>query len=191
MKALQNITDEAKVLVTNLWEQEVTKLNNMNDLFNTWMTLEGNPVMQRYSSPGEVDKYSSVTKYVYMTFSRTWDNELGRYVTPSVYDEQVARKMFWGDKDLSYRSQTLRMMLSDKWEVRYGEEFIASNMYKLERALAKHLTNDMTATNIKVYHGGDGAEVTADVDGMRFKTFGTLCGGYVQCLHYRYRSSLK
>jgi len=26
---------------------------------------------------------------------------------------------------------------------------------------------------------------------MKFKTFGTLCGGYVQCYHYRYRSSLK
>jgi hypothetical protein len=191
MNALQNITDEAKVLVTNLWEQELAKLNNMNDEFNTWMTLEGNPVMQRYTSPGEVDKYSSVSKYVYMTFSRTWDHESNRYVTPAVYDEQVARKTFWNDKDLSYRSQTLRMMLSDKWEVRYREDFIASNMYKLERALAKHLNNDMTATNIKVTRGGDGAEVTADVDGKLFKTFGTLCGGYVQCLHYRYRSSLK
>jgi hypothetical protein len=64
-------------------------------------------------------------------------------------------------------------------------------MIKLERALAKHLTNDMTAQDINVNNGGAGAEVSAVVDGKNFITFGTLCGGYIQCLHYRYRSSLK
>jgi hypothetical protein len=64
-------------------------------------------------------------------------------------------------------------------------------MVKLNRALAKHLTDEMTAEDIKVNIGGDGAEVTAIVDNKLFKTFGTLCGGFVQCLHYRYRSSLK
>lgn len=191
MNALQNITDEAKVLITNLWEQELAKLNTMNDEFNTWMSIEGNPVMHKYSLEGEVDKYSSASKYVYMTFSRTWNHELKEYNRPTVYDINEARKVLSYNKDLSYRSQTLRMMLGANWEARYRDEFISSNMYKLERALAKHLTNDMTATDIKVTRGGDGAEVTADVDGMRFKTFGTLCGGYVQCLHYRYRSSLK
>jgi len=191
MNALQNITDEAKVLITNLWEQELAKLNTMNDEFNTWMSIEGNPVMERYSNVGQIDKYSSASKYVYMTFSRTWNHELKEYNRPTVYDINEARKVLSYNKDLSYRSQTLRMMLGANWEARYRDEFISSNMYKLERALAKHLTNDMTATDIKVRRGGDGAEVTADVDGMRFKTFGTLCGGYVQCLHYRYRSSLK
>lgn len=190
MNALQNITNEAKVLITNLWEQELATLNNMNDEFNTWMAVEGNPVMKRYSSTGEIDKYNSIRKYVYLTFSRRWDRELNECVAPVVYDENLARNM-GSSKDLSYRVQILGMMLNDNWEVRYREDFIASNMYKLERALAKHLNNDMTATNIKVTRGGDGAEVIADVDGMRFKTFGTLCGGYVQCLHYRYRSSLK
>jgi hypothetical protein len=37
-------------------------------------------------------------------------------------------------------------------------------MAKLNRALAKHLTNDMSASDIKVNVGGDGAEVTAIVD---------------------------
>ena len=37
----------------------------------------------------------------------------------------------------------------------------------------------------------DGDEVIAIVDCKVFRTFGTLCGGWVQCLHYRYRSSLK
>jgi len=49
----------------------------------------------------------------------------------------------------------------------------------------------MSASDIRVSVGGDGAEVTAIVDDKLFRTFGTLCGGYVQCLHYRYRSSLK
>lgn len=74
---------------------------------------------------------------------------------------------------------------------RYREEFIGANMYKLNRALAKHLTNDMSASDIKINVGGDGAEVTARIGDMLFRTFGTLCGGYIQCYHYRYRSSLK
>ena len=191
MNALQNITDEARVLVTNLWEQELDKLNTMNDEFNTWMSIEGNPVMDRWSSGDVVDKYSSINKYVYMTFHRSYDREVGAFVTPTTFDAIAARKACYNNKGLSYYTQILIMMLRDKWEVSYGEDFIASNMYKLERALAKHLNNDMSATNINVSGGCDGAEVIADVDGMRFKTFGTLCGGEVQQLHYRYRSSLK
>jgi hypothetical protein len=50
----------------------------------------------------------------------------------------------------------------------------------------------MYAQDIQVSVGGDGAEVTAIINQTkRFKTFGTLCGGDVQCYHYRYRSSLK
>jgi hypothetical protein len=49
----------------------------------------------------------------------------------------------------------------------------------------------MSASDIKINVGGDGAEVTARIGDMLFRTFGTLCGGYIQCYHYRYRSSLK
>jgi hypothetical protein len=83
------------------------------------------------------------------------------------------------------------LQIPEKWENNYREDFIAQNTFKLNRALAKHINDKMTASDIKVKVGGDGAEVLADVDGKLFKTFGTLCGGYVQCLHYRYRSSLK
>jgi hypothetical protein len=82
-------------------------------------------------------------------------------------------------------------MQRGNWEARYREEFIGQNMVKLNRALAKYINNEMSASDIKVNMGGDGAEVLANVDGKLFKTFGTLCGGWVQCLHYRYRSSLK
>jgi hypothetical protein len=95
------------------------------------------------------------------------------------------------NKDLMYVVYELRLQVSSSWENRYREDFIGQNMVKLNRALAKHIDNNMTASNIRVNVGGDGAEVLADVDGKLFKTFGTLCGGWVQCLHYRYRSSLK
>jgi hypothetical protein len=94
-------------------------------------------------------------------------------------------------KDLMYVVYELRLQVSSSWENRYREDFVSQNMAKLNRALAKHLTDNMSASDIKVNIGGDGAEVIAIVDGKVFRTFGTLCGGYVQCLHYRYRSSLK
>ena len=59
------------------------------------------------------------------------------------------------------------------------------------RVITKCKAGFMVSSDIKVSVGGDGAEVIAIVDGKVFRTFGTLCGGYVQCLHYRYRSSLK
>jgi len=49
----------------------------------------------------------------------------------------------------------------------------------------------MSATDIEINISRVGAEVKANVDGKKFVTFGSLCGGEIQCLHYRYRSSLK
>jgi len=77
------------------------------------------------------------------------------------------------------------------WKDTFAVDFKGANMMKLNRALAKHITDDMTASNIKVNIAGDGAEVRANVDDKYFRTFATICGGYIQCLHYRYRSSLK
>ena len=101
------------------------------------------------------------------------------------------RQQMYRDKSLGNLVYELRLMFRPLWEERYSEDFIAQNMVKLNRALAKHINDDMTAEAIIVNIGGDGAEVLANVDGKLFKTFGTLCGGWVQCLHYRYRSSLK
>ena len=77
------------------------------------------------------------------------------------------------------------------WKEIFAVGFKGANMMKLNRALAKHISDDMTASNIKVNIAGDGAEVRANVDDKYFRTFATICGGYIQCLHYRYRSSLK
>ena len=77
------------------------------------------------------------------------------------------------------------------WKDTFTDDFKGANMMKLNRALAKHISDDMTASDIKVNIAGDGAEVRANVDDKYFRTFATICGGYIQCLHYRYRSSLK
>ena len=77
------------------------------------------------------------------------------------------------------------------WKDTFTVDFKGANMMKLNRALAKHISDDMTASDIKVNIAGDGAEVRANVDDKYFRTFATICGGYIQCLHYRYRSSLK
>ena len=127
-----------------------------------------------------------------MTQYKNWNYELKQYEFPTHYPTEYSlqREMDY-DKGLSFMVYELRLQVRQNWEVNYREDFIAQNMAKLNRALAKHLTDEMTAENIRINIGGDGAEVTANVDNKLFRTFGTLCGGYIQCLHYRYRSSLK
>ena len=110
----------------------------------------------------------------------------------------------WGDKLMGktvrkYNSETSGsidlyeyfMTQRKNWKEKFTVDFKGANMMKLNRALAKHISDDMTASDIKVNIAGDGAEVMANVDDKFFRTFATICGGQVQCLHYRYRSSLK
>jgi len=190
MKALQNIQNEARIIVEQLAEREVNRLKGNYNSFEVWMAVEGNPIMSSYRN--EVDVHSSVAKYVYMTQYKSYNHELGKFVLPNEYPSEYReqREMFYNNECANAVSE-LRLLSSPTWEARYREDFIAQNMVKLNRALAKHIDDNMTASNIRVDVGGDGAEVLADVDGKLFKTFGTLCGGWVQCLHYRYRSSLK
>jgi hypothetical protein len=189
MNALQNIQNEARIIVEQLAEREINRLKSNYNSFEVWMAVEGNPIMNSYRN--EVDVYSSIEKYVYMTQYKRYNHELGKFELPSEYPSEYRkqRDMFYNN-ECANMVNDLRMMINN-WEDRYREAFIAQNMVKLNRALAKHIDDNMTASNIRVDIGGDGAEVLADVDGKLFKTFGTLCGGWVQCLHYRYRSSLK
>jgi len=189
MNALQNIQNEAKIIVEQLVEREVSRMKDNYSLFEVWMAGEGNPIIGKYDN--KVDIHSSVGKYVYMNYFSIWNRELRCYEKPLYYpSEYRQQREMYSNKECSNMINELRMMVNN-WEDRYRELFIAQNMVKLNRALAKHLNNEMSASDIKVNIGGDGAEVLADVDGKLFKTFGTLCGGWVQCLHYRYRSSLK
>ena len=193
MKALQNIQNEAKQIVIQLADRQINGMKAKYNEFQKWMSIENNPVVQeRYNGEQSINEYDSAHKYIYMTQYKSWNRELNQYELPTQYpsDYRGQREMSY-NKDLLFMVYELQLQQRNNWEARYREDFVAQNMVKLNRALAKHLTDDMTASNIKVNIGGDGAEVLADVDGKLFKTFGTLCGGYVQCLHYRYRSSLK
>jgi len=190
MNALQNIQNEARVIVERLADKEINRLKEQYNLFEVWMAGEGNAIRDRYRAT-DVDLYGSVEKYVYMTQYKKWDRELSQYVLPTSFPESYReRREMYYNKELVNVVEELRMMIRN-WEERYREAFVGANMVKLNRALAKHISDEMTAKDIRVSVGGDGAEVLANVDGKLFKTFGTLCGGWVQCYHYRYRSSLK
>ena len=190
MNALVNIENEARVIVEQLANREINRMKNVYGEFEKWMNEPGNALIGKWDN--QVDQYGSVEKYVYMTKYDQWDRELGKYVLPTVFpDAYRERQQMYYNKSLANMVYELRLMMGKNWEGRYRDEFVGSNMMKLNRALAKHLNNDMTASDIKVSVGGDGAEVIANVDDKKFITFGTLCGGYVQCYHYRYRSSLK
>ena len=194
MKALQNIQNEAKQIVEQLADRQISGMKAKYKKFQKWMSNStNNPVVeQRYSGEIVINEYNSAHKYVYMTMFKRYNHELQQYELPVSYpsDYKGQREMAY-NKDLMYVVYELRLQISNNWEARYREDFVSQNMAKLNRALAKHLNDDMSASDIKVNVGGDGAEVTAIVDDKLFRTFGTLCGGYVQCLHYRYRSSLK
>ena len=193
MKALQNIQYEAQQIVLELADRQINGMKAKYNEFQNWMSIENNPVVsERYNGEQVVNEYDSAHKYVYMTMFKRYNHALQQYELPVSYpsDYKGQREMSYS-KDLMFMVYELQLQLRSGWEARYREDFIAQNMAKLNRALAKHIDDNMSASDIKVNIGGDGAEVIAIVDGKVFRTFGTLCGGYVQCLHYRYRSSLK
>ena len=193
MKALQNIQYEAQQIILELADRQINGMKAKYNEFQNWMSIENNPVVsERYNGEQVVNEYDSAHKYVYMTMFKRYNHELQQYELPTQYpsDYKAQREMSYS-KDLLYVVYELQLQLRSGWEARYREDFIAQNMAKLNRALAKHIDDNMSASDIKVNIGGDGAEVIAIVDNKVFRTFGTLCGGYVQCLHYRYRSSLK
>ena len=193
MNALKNIQNEAKQIVEQLADRQINSMKVKYNEFKKWMAIENNPIIQQhYSGRVMVNEYDSIHKYVYMTMFKKYNHQSQQFELPVSYpsDYKGQREMGY-NKDLMYVVYELRLQVSSNWENRYREDFVSQNMAKLNRALAKHLNDDMSASDIKVNVGGDGAEVTAIVDDKLFRTFGTLCGGYVQCLHYRYRSSLK
>ena len=192
MNALTNIQLEAQVIVERVADRQINEMKERYNEYQEWIQIANNPIMKGYYEDDSINEYESIFKYIYMTKFKRYNHELKQSVLSTVYptDRKAQREMAY-DKGLIFQVMELREQTRDNWDVSYREQFIAGNMIKLNRALAKHLTNNMTASNIKVLVGDDGAEVTAIVDNMVFRTFGTLCGGYIQCYHYRYRSSLK
>jgi hypothetical protein len=191
MNALDNIQNEAGVIVDQLADRQIADMKRLDDAFQEWLAVDGNAIALRLVD--QVDLYNSTYKYIYMTHFRVYNRETCIYERPTTYNNTHEELSAMGySKDLMHMVNDLRTMTSSNWEVKYRELFVAANMVKLNRALGKHINNEMDAKDINVTTGGDGAEVTATINGMfKFKTFGTLCGGDVQCYHYRYRSSLK
>jgi hypothetical protein len=191
MNALDNIQNEAGVIVDQLADRQIADMKRLDDAFQEWLAVDGNAIIGRMD--GRVNLYNSTYKYVYMTHFRVYNRETCIYERPTTYNNTHEELSAMGySKDLMHMVNDLRTMTSSNWEVKYRELFVTANMVKLNRALGKYINNEMHASEINVTTGGDGAEVTAVINGMmKFKTFGTLCGGDVQCYHYRYRSSLK
>ena len=192
MNALTNIQLEAQVIVERVADRQINEMKQRYNEYQEWIQIANNPIMKGYYEDDSINEYESIFKYIYMTKYKRYNHELKQSVLSTEYptDRQLLRAMMCNGEMMD-QVRELREQTRANWDVSYREQFISKNSFKLNRALAKHLTDDMTASNIKVLVGDDGAEVTAIVDNMVFRTFGTLCGGYIQCLHYRYRSSLK
>jgi hypothetical protein len=192
MNALTNIQLEAQVIVERVADRQINEMKERYNEYQEWIQIANNPIMRGYYEDDSINEYESIFKYIYMTKYKRYNHELKQSVLSTVYptDKQLLRAMMCNGEMMD-QVRELHEQTRANWDVRYREQFISKNSFKLNRALAKHLTNNMTASNIKVLVGDDGAEVTAIVDNMVFRTFGTLCGGYIQCYHYRYRSSLK
>ena len=191
MNALDNIQNKASVIVEQLADRQIADMKRLDDAFQQWLAIDGTAIVGRLG--GQVDLYNSTYKYIYMTHFRVYNLENCIYERPTTFNNTYQERSEMGySKNLMYMVNDLRTMISSNWEVKYRDLFTAANMVKLNRALGKYITNTMDAKDIEVSTGGAGAEVTAIINGMmKFKTFGTLCGGDIQCYHYRYRSSLK
>ena len=187
MKGLDKIQKEAKVLVDTLWGLELDSITVMCDKFiATGLNLE-----PQYF-------YDSLDKYMF-SFCSVWDNDSNEYVTPNRddYSDNKRYEMMNGHTQIERTRQILINLMAREGQYkernleRMEDRFRAANTSKLNRALAKHITNEMEATEIVVTTGDVGCEVLAIIDGDKlFKTKGKLCGGHVQCYHFRYFSSL-
>jgi len=187
MKGLDKIQKEAKVLVDTLWELELDSITVMCDKFiATGLNLE-----PQYF-------YDSLDKYMF-SFCSVWDNDSNEYVTPNWndYSDNKRYEMMNGHTQIERTRQIIINLMAREGQYRernlerMEDSFRAANTSKLNRALAKHITNEMEATEIVVTTGDVGCEVLAIIDGDKlFKTKGKLCGGYIQTYHYRYFSSL-
>jgi len=170
--AIEKITEKAEFLIDNLVASELNLAQKRAEDFEAWYTKNS------------VDPNSYGATYVYVA-TELLKRDISGMSNYAVYN------MVMSYKSSAYIVELINLGRSEYQQKRFTEDFKNANMAKLKRAFGKHLTEDMQAENILVNEGPDGVEVTADVDGRKFYTFGVLCGGDVQRLHYRYRSNLK
>jgi predicted choloylglycine hydrolase len=65
MNALENIQNEAKVIVEQLADKQINDMKERYNGFLEWMNVGGNALMGNYDN--KVDMYQSTHKYIYMT----------------------------------------------------------------------------------------------------------------------------
>jgi hypothetical protein len=76
MKALQNIQNEAKQIVEQLADRQISGMKAKYNEFQKWMSIENNPIIQqRYSGEVMVNEYDSAHKYVYMTMFKRYNHQ--------------------------------------------------------------------------------------------------------------------
>ena len=80
MNALNEIQNEAKVIVEQLADRQINKMKESYNQFLEWMSVDGNEVRSGYSN--QVDTYQSAHKYIYMTQFKKYNQELGQYELP-------------------------------------------------------------------------------------------------------------
>ena len=177
MNAKIDITEAASLMVQDLAQKQVDEMKIQNSEYQAWLALDGGVTMY-----GSFSKYASINKFIYMVKSPS---------NPTIYLRDVAHKVISINKKLGYLQSNLTAQIHDGWENKFISDIISANTWKLKKSLAQHLNDNMSATDIEINISRVGAEVKANVDGKKFVTFGSLCGGEIQCLHYRYRSSLK
>jgi hypothetical protein len=184
---LDKIQKEANILVDTLWELELESITAICDKFiSTGLNLE-----PQYF-------YDSLDKYMFSLCS-VWNNDSKEYVTPSWndYSDNERYEMMSGHTQIERERNIIMQLMAreglyrERNLERMENSFRAANTSKLNRTLAKHITNEMKAEEIVVTTGSVGCEVLAVIDGDKlFKTKGKLCGGMIQCYHFRYFSSL-
>jgi len=185
MNALEMITEKAEILVDNLVNAELDNASKLASQFTKWWA--GNQsVSLNYA--GEPYQRGAIYHFV--------GTQIGRLDFTGLNNMEVYRQIMTRP-NLAYFVNTIEMGLDERLQNKFAIEFRSANMFKLQRALGKHLTEEMTATDVRVREGDNGVEVTACIrkgdalEKYKFVTFATLCGGDIQRLHYRYRSSLK
>ena len=111
MKALQNIQNEAKQIVEQLADRQISGMKAKYNEFQNWMSIENNPVVsERYNGEQVVNEYDSAHKYVYMTMFKRYNHALQQYELPVSYpsDYKGQREMAY-NKDLMYMVYELRL----------------------------------------------------------------------------------
>jgi hypothetical protein len=179
MNAIETIREKAEFLVDNLVNTELESTRKITTGFTQWYNENPDICLDRSGVPNRDGAI-----YIYVA------TMIGKKDVEDLTGYQIW-KLVYSSKYLAFIVEQIHMGLSEYKQQMFARDFKIANMIKLNRALGKHLTEEMTATDIRVNEGGDGVEVTANVDGRKFYTFGTLCGGDIQRLHYRYRSNLK